>query len=112
VTLEEFTESTKQPEPPPALTAVLLALWHDKRGDWEAAHQTAQEIESPDGAWIHAYLHRKEGDLANADTGIGGRRSLSAGRASTRNGQTLSRQCLPTTMHRISTRCMAHSVSS
>jgi hypothetical protein len=66
VTLEEFTESTSQTQPPPALTAVLLALWHDKRGDWEAAHQTAQDIDSPDGAWIHAYLHRKEGDLANA----------------------------------------------
>jgi hypothetical protein len=66
VTLAEFTESTRQPQPPPALPAVLRALWHDKRGDWEAAHQTAQDIESPDGAWIHAYLHRKEGDLANA----------------------------------------------
>jgi hypothetical protein len=66
VTLAEFIESTNQPQPPEALTAVLLALWHDKRGDWEAAHQTAQDIDSPDGAWIHAYLHRKEGDLANA----------------------------------------------
>jgi hypothetical protein len=66
VTLAELIDSTNQPLPPPALTAVLLALWHDKRGNWEAAHQTAQDIESPDGAWIHAYLHRKEGDLANA----------------------------------------------
>jgi hypothetical protein len=66
VTLAEFRESTTWPQPPPELTAALLALWHDGRGDWDAAHQTAQDIESPDGAWIHAYLHRKEGDLANA----------------------------------------------
>jgi hypothetical protein len=44
----------------------LEALWHDARGDWDAAHTVAQEIESPDGAWIHAYLHRKEGDAGNA----------------------------------------------
>jgi hypothetical protein len=66
VTLEEFTESTRQPQPPPGLTAPLRALWHDGRGDWDAAHQVAQDIDDPDGAWIHAYLHRKEGDLANA----------------------------------------------
>jgi hypothetical protein len=66
VTLEKFTESTKQPQPPPGLTAPLRALWHDGRGDWDAAHQVAQEIDGTDGAWIHAYLHRKEGDLANA----------------------------------------------
>jgi hypothetical protein len=66
VTLAEFTESALGPQPPPGLTAPLLALWHDRRGDWEAAHQTAQDIDDPDGAWIHAYLHRKEGDLANA----------------------------------------------
>lgn len=48
------------------MPAGLLALWHDRRGDWEAAHQVAQDIPDPVGAWIHAYLHRKEGDLANA----------------------------------------------
>ena len=66
MTLAEFRESTKQPQPPPELTAPLRALWHDVRGDWDAAHQVAQDIDDPDGAWIHAYLHRKEGDLANA----------------------------------------------
>lgn len=48
------------------MPAELLALWHDRRGDWEAAHQVAQDVPDPAGAWIHAYLHRKEGDLANA----------------------------------------------
>src|SRR4051812_35611194 len=66
MTLSDFQESTKSPAPPAALTAPLLALWHDARGDWDAAHNVAQDIESPDGAWIHAYLHRKEGDLSNA----------------------------------------------
>jgi hypothetical protein len=48
------------------LTAPLRALWHDRRGEWDAAHQVAQDIDDADGAWIHAYLHRKEGDIANA----------------------------------------------
>jgi hypothetical protein len=66
VTFAEFTGSTKQPRPPAGLSPALLALWHDARGDWEAAHTVAQDIQTPEGAWIHAYLHRKEGDLANA----------------------------------------------
>lgn len=44
----------------------LLALWWDAKGDWERAHEVAQEVEGRDGAWVHAYLHRKEGDLGNA----------------------------------------------
>jgi len=48
------------------LDGALLALWWDGRGDWERAHEVAQEVSGADGAWIHAYLHRKEGDLANA----------------------------------------------
>jgi hypothetical protein len=48
------------------LSRVLLALWWDGRGDWERAHEIAQDVPGKDGAWVHAYLHRKEGDLANA----------------------------------------------
>jgi hypothetical protein len=44
----------------------LRALWHDAKGEWDAAHEVAQNIDNPTGAWIHAYLHRKEGDLGNA----------------------------------------------
>jgi len=44
----------------------LLALWWDGQGNWEQAHEVAQEVEDPEGAWVHAYLHRKEGDLGNA----------------------------------------------
>jgi hypothetical protein len=66
LTLTEFRESTKATQPPAGLTPALVALWHDARGDWDRAHATAQDIDAPEGAWIHAYLHRKEGDLANA----------------------------------------------
>jgi hypothetical protein len=49
------------------LPPLLAALWHDARGEWTRAHELAQAVETPEGAWVHAYLHRKEGDLANAD---------------------------------------------
>ena len=48
------------------LQGALLALWWDAKGDWEKAHQVAQDIDGADGAWVHAYLHRKEGDIGNA----------------------------------------------
>jgi hypothetical protein len=44
----------------------LLALWWDGRGNWEKAHEVAQDVDGADGAWVHAYLHRKEGDEGNA----------------------------------------------
>lgn len=52
--------------PPAEWSGAWRALWHDARGDWDAAHAGAQEDASREGAWVHAYLHRKEGDLANA----------------------------------------------
>lgn len=48
------------------LAPPLKALWHDAQGDWESAHRVAQDVDDDEGAWIHAYLHRKEGDLGNA----------------------------------------------
>jgi hypothetical protein len=44
----------------------LQALWHDAQGNWDEAHALAQKASSRDGDWVHAYLHRKEGDLGNA----------------------------------------------
>jgi hypothetical protein len=44
----------------------LLALWWDAKGDWARAHEIAQDVGGADGAWVHAYLHRREGDLSNA----------------------------------------------
>ena len=51
---------------PENLSPALRALWEDAKGNWSAAHSIAQEIEDETGSWIHAYLHRKEGDLGNA----------------------------------------------
>lgn len=65
VTLEEFRKSTKHSEPP-KVSVLLLSLWHDARGDWEKSHSLAQDINNPEGSWVHAYLHRKEGDQFNA----------------------------------------------
>ena len=65
MTLDGF-QATLPHATPPELPALLLALWHDARGDWEAAHRLAQDVDGPDGAWVHAYLHRKEGDSGNA----------------------------------------------
>jgi hypothetical protein len=65
VTLEEFRATLSETEPPP-VAPLLRALWHDARGDWNLAHEVAQDVDDADGAWVHAYLHRKEGDLGNA----------------------------------------------
>lgn len=64
---EEFAHNLTQTIPPAYYSDALKALWYDKQGDWNKAHDIAQEIHTPIGAWIHAYLHRKEGDLWNAD---------------------------------------------
>jgi hypothetical protein len=64
--LDAFLGSTKDAEPPDGLGAGLRALWHDAKGNWDAAHEIAQADEGSDGDWVHAYLHRKEGDPGNA----------------------------------------------
>jgi hypothetical protein len=66
VTIDEFTASLAEPKPPPQLPAALRALWQDARGHWDEAHAIAQAIDDETGAWVHAYLHRKEGDDGNA----------------------------------------------
>ncbi len=66
MTFDEYLATVREAQPPAGLTPPLLALWHDARGDWDLAHGVAQDIEDATGAWIHAYLHRKEGDLGNA----------------------------------------------
>lgn len=64
---EEFKTSLKQEAPPAAISASLAALWYAGKGDWEQAHNIAQDIPTPDGSWVHAYLHRQEGDGSNAN---------------------------------------------
>ena len=63
MTLEELRRAEREPQD---AAPALRALWHDLRGDWDGAHRIAQDIDGAAGAWVHAYLHRKEGDLANA----------------------------------------------
>jgi hypothetical protein len=67
MTLDDFEATAKAGRQPAGLTPALTALWHDAAGDWAEAHRVAQDIGDETGAWIHAYLHRKEGDLSNAD---------------------------------------------
>ena len=67
MTLEEFKISTEtDAETPPRLSPCLQALWFAKRGEWERAHEMAQGVETAQGSWVHAYLHRVEGDIGNA----------------------------------------------
>jgi hypothetical protein len=62
-----FKASTAEAKPPVGLGHALDALWWDAKGDWNKAHNAAQKVEDdPAGQWVHAYLHRKEGDLGNA----------------------------------------------
>ena len=66
MTLEDFRKSLTADKPPAGLSLVLAGLWWDAKGDWTRAHDSAQQDEGPAGAWVHAYLHRKEGDSSNA----------------------------------------------
>ena len=64
--LKDFISSTKEAVPPTGLNDGLRALWHAEKGEWQAAHEIAQDLHTRDGSWIHANLHRDEGDLWNA----------------------------------------------
>ena len=66
MTFAEFQQSLQQATPPPGISQVLEALWWDGKGNWDRSHDIAQEIHSAQGSWVHAYLHRKEGDHGNA----------------------------------------------
>lgn len=63
---QDFLDSLENEYPPKSLSEGLQALWYDSKGNWNASHDIAQDIPSDLGAWIHAYLHRKEGDKFNA----------------------------------------------
>ena len=60
------TDAGAEARPPAELSPALAALWHLARDEWDAAHHAAQSDRSRDGSWVHAHLHRVEGDLANA----------------------------------------------
>jgi hypothetical protein len=63
MTFEEFTHVTVEPA---GVSIPLRALWHDRQENWEEAHRLVMDESGEDEAWVHAYLHRKEGDLPNA----------------------------------------------
>ena len=85
MTFETFKATLGDPAPPVGLSPVVQALWHEAKGDWNEAHRLAQSQDDADGAWVHAYLHRVEGDLANAGywyrrAGKAGKRAAAARR--------------------------------
>lgn len=66
MTIDEFLATTAAEAPPDGLSLPLQGLWWDRKGDWDKAHNCAQDAPDSAGAWVHAYLHRVEGDLSNA----------------------------------------------
>jgi hypothetical protein len=65
MTIDDFRATLRDAEPP-AVAPVLRAMWHAANGNWSEAHRIAQDINDRSGAWVHAHLHRAEGDLGNA----------------------------------------------
>jgi len=66
MTFDEFLRSTQQADGLPShLSSALQALWYDKRDNWQQAHHLLGDAMDAESAWVHAYLHRKEGDLDN-----------------------------------------------
>jgi len=59
---DEFINSTKKDAPPQSLSEPLQAMWYARKGDWETAHNIAESIGTELGSWIHAYMHRVEGE--------------------------------------------------
>jgi len=66
-TLADFKESFKSDQPSGGLSDQLKSLWYDGKGDWDQAHAQVDHLSDLASAWVHAYLHRKEGDIWNAD---------------------------------------------
>ena len=67
MTFNDFSVSLNKDSPPQALSQELQALWWDGKGDWNKSHEIVQDLPGKEAAWVHAYLHRKEGDIWNAD---------------------------------------------
>jgi hypothetical protein len=65
--LQLFKQSLSSPKAPSGTSIYLQALWEDGKGNWDQSHHLIQDLTDKTAAWIHAYLHRKEGDIWNAD---------------------------------------------
>jgi len=66
MTADSFKRATREAAPPGELSPALQGLWWAAKGDWNRAHVLVQDDPSREAAWVHAYLHRVEGDLGNA----------------------------------------------
>jgi hypothetical protein len=64
--VDQLKASLSSPAPPDGLSLPLQAMWWQAKGDWQRAHEAAQQDEGEHGCWVHAHLHRVEGDLSNA----------------------------------------------
>lgn len=62
--IEEFVRQT--PQQIKGYSLALQALWYDYQEDWHQSHQLIDHESEKNCTWVHAYLHRKEGDLSNA----------------------------------------------
>ncbi|RCH55162.1 hypothetical protein DJ568_08210 [Mucilaginibacter hurinus] len=67
MTLLDFKASLQFPHPDSTFSVYLKSLWYDGKGDWDRAHAEVDQLSDRQAAWVHAYLHRKEGDIWNAD---------------------------------------------
>jgi hypothetical protein len=64
--MSDFRASLSDSSPAPGLGPPLAALWWAAKGQWDAAHKIVMHEDTAEAAWVHAYLHRVEGDLGNA----------------------------------------------
>jgi hypothetical protein len=91
---EAFLQSVDHASPPDGAEGLLRAVWHGLRGEWEVAHRLAQDDHTAEGAWVHAWLHRIEGDLDNAAYWYGRARKPRADDSVTLEGQRIARALL------------------
>jgi hypothetical protein len=66
MSIETFRRALMHDSPPAGWSRALQALWYQGKGDWERAHALAQDVDAADGFWVHAHLHRTEGERVNA----------------------------------------------
>jgi len=91
MTFVEFKASLSEPEPPAGLAPALTALWWDAKNNWDKAHKIVMDEGGADCAWVHAYLHRREGDVENAGYWYGRPGARRIGSVTGRVGRDLAR---------------------
>lgn len=65
--LNKFKQSLQEAHPPKNMSVYLDSLWYEGKGNWKKAHDLVDDLPGAEAARVHAYLHRVEGDRANAD---------------------------------------------